>query len=297
VGLGALALSRDGRIVFLSTREGDAQLYVMDGDGRNVRKLTSGRDVVWNEALDISQPSWSPHGDKIAFDGQSGAGRPDCLQHCAIWDVLVVDSDGSGLEQVALSARAPAWSSDGRRLAFESDLDSYGDAGSVTIKRLDSSGSVQVKAFNHSSDVGPVWSPTHDELAFQAGPGDGSSTSIYVVRGDGRRTRRLARGHNPVWSPGGRRLAFMHDYKLMTVNRNGKARRRLSRKGELVVGAAWSPRGGTLAFLAGTKANRFGGAPTNLRIETVSADGKRVHVLARETAGSQLGAARLDTGR
>jgi Tol biopolymer transport system component len=283
-------VSRDGRIVFLSTRDGGAELYVMDGHGRNVRRLTTGTAVVWSEALEISQASWSPRGEKIAFDGQYGAAGPNCEQHCTNWDVLVVDSDGSPPKRIALRARAPAWSRDGRRLAFESDTDAYGDAGSVTITGLDGSGSVHVNAFNHTSDVGPVWSPTRDELAFQAGPTDASSSSIYVVRADGRRKRRLVmRGHNPAWSPDGRRLAFIDGYKLITIGRNGKAKRRLSRKGEFVLGAAWSPKGGgTLAFVAGTTAARSGGLPTNLRVETVSADGKRVHVLARETAGSEI---------
>jgi Tol biopolymer transport system component len=53
-------------------------------------------------------------------------------------------------------------------------------------------------------------------------------------------------------------------------------------------GAAWSPKGGTLGFVAGTTADRYGGLPRNLRVETVSADGKRVDVLARETAGSLI---------
>src|SRR2546423_5708931 len=88
----APAVSHDSRIVFLSTRDGQAELYVMDDDGSNVRSLTTGTDVVWNDALDASQASWSPRGEKIAFDGHDGAGGPTCLQHCAKWDVLVVDS-------------------------------------------------------------------------------------------------------------------------------------------------------------------------------------------------------------
>jgi Tol biopolymer transport system component len=283
----APAVARDGRIVFLSTRDGDADFYVMDGDGRNVRRLTMGKGI-WSEALDISQASWSPRGKKIAFDSQYDAEPPDCEQHCTNWDVLVINSDASGLKQIALRARAPAWSPDGRRLAYESDVDAYFDAGSVTITRLDGSGSVHVNAFNHSSDIGPVWSPTRDELAFQAGPTDASSSSIYVIGADGRRKRRLARGHNPTWSPDGRRLAFIDDYKLITIDRNGKDKRRVSRKGEFVTGAAWSPKGGTLGYVAGTTADRYGGLPRNLRVETVNADGKRVHVLARQTARSLI---------
>jgi Tol biopolymer transport system component len=158
----------------------------------------------------------------------------------------------------------------------------------VTITRLDGSGSVHVNAFNQTSEVGPVWSPTGNELAFQAGPTDASSSSIYVVRADGRRKRRLAVGHNPAWSPDGRRLAFIHDYKLITIDQNGKDKRRVSRTGEFVIGAAWSPKSGTIGYVAGTTADRYGGAPRNLRVETVSADGKRVHILAREPAGSLI---------
>jgi Tol biopolymer transport system component len=74
----------------------------------------------------------------------------------------------------------------------------------------------------------------------------------------------------------------------MTIDRNGKARRRLSRPGEFVVGAAWSPKGGRLAYIAGTALAPYGGLPRNLRVETVTADGKGVHVLLRKRAGSLI---------
>jgi Tol biopolymer transport system component len=287
------AVARDGRIVFLSTRDGNPDLYVMDGDGRNVRKLTNSAldhsGVAWGEDLEWSGASWSPGGKEIALDGKYFRAGPACEQHCANWKVLVIDSDGSGLKQVALDARAPAWSPDGRRLAYESAVGSYFDAGSVTIARLDGSGSVEVKGKNGQRSVGPVWSPSGRELAFQAWGTGSAHASIYLLRADGTRKRRLARGHNPTWSPNGRRLAFIDDCKLLTIDRNGKGRRRLSRKGEFVIDAAWSPRGRTLAYVAGTKEDRCGnGWPENLRLETVTADGRRVHVLARESASSLI---------
>ena len=288
----APAVARNGRIVFISTRGGTPDLYVMDGDGSNVRRLTTSASdhsgVAWNEALDLTQASWSPSGETIAFDGLYWAAGPNCEQHCTNWRVLVIGSDGNGLREVALDARAPAWSPDGRRLAYSSGTDSYFDAGSVTITRLDGSAPpVRVKA-NHLSDIGPVWSPNDGEIAFQASPAPGARTWIYVVRADGRRKRRLAVGENPAWSPDGRRLAFIDEYKLITVHRNGKDRRRLSRKGEFVIGAAWSPKGGSLSYIAGTKANPYGGLPSNLRVETVRSDGNRVQVLARVSASSRV---------
>jgi Tol biopolymer transport system component len=287
------AVARSGRIVFVSTRgaPGGADLYVMDRDGRNVRRLTNGSvdhsGVASGEDLEFSQGSWSPRGDRIAFDGKYLI-DPHCPQHCANWEVLVIDSNGSGVEQIARGARAPAWSPDGRRLAYQSGVDAYYTARSLTITRLDGSGSVQVEAINGESYVHPVWSPRGDELAFQAQPTEASPSSVYIVRSDGRRKRRLAAGRNPTWSPNGRRLAFIDNYKLMTIDRNGKARRRLSRPGEFVVGAAWSPKGGRLAYIAGTALAPYGGLPRNLRVETVTADGKGVHVLLRKRAGSLI---------
>jgi Tol biopolymer transport system component len=278
------AVARDGRIVFLSARGGNPDLYVMDGDGRHVRRLTnSGVDnsgIAAADDLEFSQAAWSPRGDEIAFDGKYVAGPPDCEQHCASWHVMVIGADGSGLEQIALSARAPAWSPDGRRLAYEAGIDGYFEAGGVAMTRPDGSGSVQVKGLNPISDVGPVWSPSGREIAFQA------QGWIYLVRADGRLKRRLAAGQSPIWSPDGRRLAFIDDHKLFTVSRNGEGKLRVSRRGESVVGAAWSPSGGTIAYVAGTAIGAPGGYPTNLRVEAVRADGKRTHVLARETASS-----------
>jgi Tol biopolymer transport system component len=145
---------------------------------------------------------------------------------------------------------------------------------------------VELKAFNTEGDVGPVWSPRGNELAFQARPAKGSPTWIYTVRADGSHERRLARGHRPAWSPDGRRVAFVDDAKLYTIDRDGTHRRKLSRPGELVVAAAWSPRGGTLAYVAGTRPAP--GGASNLHVETVSADGKRVRILARASGGASI---------
>ena len=52
--------SRGTKIAFTSTRDGNYEIYVMDGDGRNPRRVTV------NPAVD-SYPAWSPDGAKIAF--------------------------------------------------------------------------------------------------------------------------------------------------------------------------------------------------------------------------------------
>ena len=47
-------------IAFVSDRSGSPQIYIMDAEGANVRRLTT-------EGGEAVSPSWSPDGDKIAF--------------------------------------------------------------------------------------------------------------------------------------------------------------------------------------------------------------------------------------
>ncbi len=307
------AVARDGRIAFFTNRIGGG-LDVMDANGGNVRLVTAGGGIEVAEDLEWSQASWAPTGDRIAFDGLYMAyPSPPCPQHCAGWHVLTVGADGNGLTEIARDARAPSWSPDGRHLAYvgpvgPNDLGDPApvppswspdgqhlayDSGGVTITGVDGLGGVPVAGFG---DGRPVRSPA-GELASHGKPirlpgaaTPGAPLSIYVVRADGTRRRRLASGEDPSWSPDGRRLAFIDNCTLLTIGSNGKGKRRLSRKGELVVAEAWAPKGNLIAYVAGTTPRHCGpAAPGNPRLETVTADGKRVRILARESKFALLG--------
>ena len=53
--------SPDGlKIAFISTHDGDPEIFVMNADGTGIRKLTD------NTAVDAA-PNWSPDGSKIIF--------------------------------------------------------------------------------------------------------------------------------------------------------------------------------------------------------------------------------------
>ncbi len=61
-------LTADGKqVVFRSTRDGNKEIYLMNSDGTNVRRVT-------NDPADDTMPSISPNGDMIAFTSNRAGG-------------------------------------------------------------------------------------------------------------------------------------------------------------------------------------------------------------------------------
>jgi len=132
--------------VFVSTREQlNANLYVIDIDGHNLRRLTD------NLAEDYT-PEWSPDGAQIAFVARNV--RDGGLK------VHLMQADGSGLRslggaRVGVVDQSPSWSPDGTRLVFASTT-----GGSFDIFMLNADGSSVRQLTTHpDDDWGPVWRP------------------------------------------------------------------------------------------------------------------------------------------
>ena len=74
---------------------------------------------------------------------------------------------------------APAWSPDGKQIAFRADIDGNGD---IYVINADGTGRVNLTN-NPASDWSPAWSPDGSMIAFQTNR-DGN-WEIYVMNSDG----------------------------------------------------------------------------------------------------------------
>lgn len=165
----ATVCSRDGRIIFTSTKDGDLELYVMDKDGANLTRLTHtpGYDGGAFFSSDCQKIVWRasrPQGEALA-DYQAllakNLVRPSKLE------IYVADADGQNVVQVThagAASFAPYMHPDNRRLVYVSNKhDPAGRNFDIFLVNIDGTGEEQI-THNPSFDGFPMW--THDGKRF-----------------------------------------------------------------------------------------------------------------------------------
>jgi Tol biopolymer transport system component len=203
--------SPDGkRIAFASGRENEMMsyvnfnMYMMNVDGSHVVPLTH------SDRVDIL-PAWSPDGQKIAFSGKEMFINNSFIQN-PDWDIYVMKADGSGeipLINDSGNDIEPAWSPDGRQIAFASDCD-----GNLNFYVINADGSDPVQlTYNSADNRAPVWSPDGKRIAFVSDRN--GKQAMYVMNADGsdivQLTNDQSNASTPSWSPDGSRIAFASD--------------------------------------------------------------------------------------
>ncbi len=173
----------------------------------------------------------------------------------ARYTLRVADADGEG-GQVALNSPeaiiSPAWSPDGRELAYVS----FESQKAVVYTQEIASGKRRAIANFRGSNSAPAWSPDGQTLALTLSREGGSQ--LYVMNRNGNGVRRLttspAIDTEPTFSPDGRTIYFVSDrggspqiYRMPAAGGNAE---RVTFSGSYNISPAISPDGRTLAYIS-----------------------------------------------
>jgi Tol biopolymer transport system component len=300
-GAGSVAWSPDGRFIAWATSRGPNStfLWAARSDGSRLHRILSVRDrfvgvagwlrddevVYANGAPDVSGVREPPGQGLWAVRPDGTRRRQLVARHdpqqalLALGSSTIAFSQAGSIWLAPLGGRAhpigdahvsydPAWSPDGRRLAYVRSY--FGGGGPIVVARADGSRATRV---TDGDSRAPSWSPDGRSLVF-------SRRSIFRLRLGGKPQRLPLRGARPELSPDGRRLLYVvgdtGTTKPAVADADGRNARFLIPRERLPAYRAstptWSPDGTQVALIV------------DGNLEIVDASGEDLHLVTRNAA-------------
>jgi TolB protein len=245
-----------------------AEIYLIDGDGSNPRRLTE------NTYAD-GFPALSPDGTRIVFDSNRLRAEGEAFNTS---DLFVMNADGTGQTPLVRGSSA-TWSPDGRKIAFHASASGTGQPinalpGAATtdsdifVMNVDDFLKNRTPRKNITNnpaaiDDDPDWSPKGQKIVFTShaitdNTDNHVTAEIYMIDADGtgkptRLTNNAEEERAPSWSPDGKRIVFMcrrggSDLEICVMNADGTGQVQLTDNtiGDLT--PSWSPDGKKIVF-------------------------------------------------
>ena len=266
-GMPSLAGSK---IYFVSDRQGKGtkELWVMDFDGANQKRLTSFNSI-------STMPAISPDGTRLAFT-TFAKGQPRLMMYSTVTGRFI-----PFLNPQASVNGTPSFTPDGKTVLFASSLD--GRYTNIYTSDLDG-GALRRLTNVRAVEVEPKVNPKNgSDVLFVSGRG--GPQQIYMMNIDGADPVRLTTGEgeasNPAWNPNGQHMAFAWtrgyapgNWNLFIMDVSSRETVQLTHGEGRNENPSWAPDGRHLAF----SSNRSRAS----QIFTMLADGTAVRQLTTQ---------------
>jgi TolB protein len=271
-----------------------AEIYLMNGDGTNVRRIT-------HNTTGEGFPALSPDGKRIVFESNRLRKESDPLNWASLF---VMNVDGSGGVSL-VPGHSATWSQDSKSIAFHASASGKGRPISglpgaaaidsdIFILNVDDVLSKKSPSRNITNnpdavDDDPDWSPDGKKIAFTShavtdDQTNSATAEIYVIDANGEgKPRRLTNNTEeeraPDWSPDGKLIAYMcrkgeaaegrlfGSFEICIMNADGSGQKRITNNRVAELTVSWSPDGKQIIF------HRAVGGVGQLQLFTINADG------------------------
>ena len=232
-------------ISFTSNRDGNADIYIIDENGKNLRNVTDqGRT---NEIGAV----WSPDGRFFAYSSDQNGN----------FDIYVMDIETEKSRRLTKDPgidACAAWSPDGQWIAFCSDR-----SGAYEIYKMDIHGkNLQRLTRLPGNNTSPDWSPDSQRIVFYSiwrNEKKHREAFLYIMGADGENIKQFIEvaGGGATWSPDGNQILFSttrddedgeDTFDLFLINTDGEERRQLTNGEKWELEPKWYPDGQWITF-------------------------------------------------
>ena len=271
-----------------------AEIYLMNADGTNVRRIT-------HNTTGENFPVLSPDGKRIVFESNRLRKESDPVNWMSLF---VMNVDGTG-ETSLVPGNSATWSRDGKSISFHTSASGKGklisglpgaaaNDSDIFLLNIDDFLNKKSPARNITNnpeavDDDPDWSPDGKKIAFTShavtdDQTNSATAEIYIIDANGKgKPKRLTNNNEeeraPDWSPDGKLIAYMcrkgeapegrsfGTFEICIMNADGSGQKRITNNRVPELTVSWSPDGKQLVF------HRAVGGVGQFQLFTINADG------------------------
>lgn len=225
------------KIIFVSNRQGNDEIYSINIDGTELTKLT---DYPGNDMY----PEASPDGKKIAYTSDING----------TWQIMVMDWNGQNKTQLTnnpFRSGYPSWSFDGKYIYFEGHID-----GNWELFRINSDGTNQVRLTVNPryEDWHPAGHPLEYKIVYESGIT--GHEDLYIMNHDGTDIQKICKENQRRRTPhvlyDGSKIVYVrytnNQPNVWIMDFNGENEKKVTDNSEGDGHPAFSPDGKYIAY-------------------------------------------------